>query len=184
MLKKWDLVHPTFPHETIKSYVKRQIEIRKVASIFDKSPVPSKVRVSEVPTECELLRKKILAKHQEIFKEKIGKNGRVNIPPVKLQLKDKDVQPVNVGKCFDVPYHLRRPAIKEFKAMVDAGIVVPHDEPSEWRSQAFPRMKPGSDPPKARWVTDFCKLNACLKRPIWGAESSSQVLLHEVLCLL
>ena len=61
MLRKWDLVHPTFPHETIKSYVKRQIKIRKVASIFDKSPVPSKVRVSEVPTECELLRKKILA---------------------------------------------------------------------------------------------------------------------------
>ena len=68
--------------------------------------------------------------------------------------------------------------MKEFKAMVDAGIVVPHDEPSEWRSQAFPRMKPGSDPPKARWVTDFRKLNSCLKRPIWGAESSSQVLRH------
>ena len=60
--------------------------------------------------------------------------------------------------------------------MVDAGIVVPNDEPSDWRSQAFPRMKPGSDPPKCRWVTDFRKLNACLKRPIWGAESSSQVL--------
>ena len=131
-----------------------------------------------MPTECDLLRQKILNKHQETFKEKIGKNDRVNIPPVKLQLKDKDVQPVNVGKCFDVPYHLRCPAMKEFKAMVDAGIVVPHDEPSEWRSQAFPRMKPGSDPPKARWVTDFRKLNSCLKRPIWGAESSSQVLRH------
>ena len=131
MLRKWDLVHPTFPHETVKSYVKRQMKIRKVASIFDKSSVPSKVRVSDVPTECDLLRQKILNKHQETFKEKIGKNDRVNIPPVKLQLKDKDVQPVNVGKCFDVLSHLRRPAMKEFKAMVDAGIVVPHDEPSE-----------------------------------------------------
>ena len=67
-----------------------------MASIVDKLPVPSKVRVSEVPTECELLLQKILTKHQEIFKEKIGKNDRVNIPPVKLELKDKDVQPVNV----------------------------------------------------------------------------------------
>ena len=83
-----------------------------------------------------------------------------------------------MGKPFDVPYHLRRPAKKEFKEMVDTGIVVQNDEPSDWRSQAFPRMKPGSDPPKCRWVTDFRKLNACLKRPIWGAESSSQVLRH------
>ena len=52
--------------------------------------------MSEVPTECELLRKKILAKHSEIFKDEIDKNDRVNIPPVKLQLNDKDVQQVNV----------------------------------------------------------------------------------------
>ena len=62
--------------------------------------------------------------------------------------------------------------------MIDAGILVPHDEPAEWRSQAFPRMKPGSNPPKARWVTDFRRLNSCLKRPVWGAESSSQVIRH------
>merc|ERR1712215_114768 len=89
-----------------------------------------------------------------------------------------DTPPSNVGKPFDIPYHLRRPARKEFREMVEAGIVIPNDEPSNWRSQAFPRMKPGSDPPKCRWVTDFRKLNACLKRPIWGAESSSQVLRH------
>merc|ERR1712215_59281 len=87
-----------------------------------------------------------------------------------------DTPPSNVGKPFDIPYHLRRPAQKEFEEMVQAGILIPNDEPSNWRSQAFPRMKPGSDPPKCRWVTDFRKLNACLKRPIWGAESSSQVL--------
>ena len=74
--------------------------------------------------------------------DKIGKNDRVNIPPVKLQLNDKDMQPVNVGKPFDIQYHLRRPAKEEFREMVDAGIVVPNDEPSDWRSQAFPRMKP------------------------------------------
>ena len=60
--------------------------------------------------------------------------------------------------------------------MINAGILVPHDKPAEWRSQAFPRMKPGSNPPKARWVTDFRRLNSCLKRPVWGAESSSQVI--------
>ena len=29
---------------------------------------------------------------------------------------------------------------------------------------------------KCRWVSDFCNLNKALKRPIWGSESSSQLL--------
>ena len=130
--------------------------MKKVASVFDKSAISSKVRVNAVPLECQTLRNKILKKQADIFKDKIGKTDRVNIPPVKLQLDEsKDIPPKNVGKSFDVPYHLRRPARKEFREMVDAGIVVPNDEPSDWRCQAFPRMKPGSDPPKCRRVTDF-----------------------------
>ena len=71
-------------------------------------------------------------------------------PPVKLQLDEsKDIPPTNVGKAFDVPYHLRRPARKEFREMVDAGIVVPNNESAAWCSQAFQRMKPGSNPQSA-----------------------------------
>ena len=147
--------------------------------MFDKSATSSKDRVNTIPMECQILHKEILKKHAGIFKDKIGKMDRVNIPPVKLQLDEsKNIPPSNVDKPVDVPYHLRRPAKKEFKEIVDAGIVVQNEEPSDWRSQAFPRMKPGSDPPKCHWVTDFRKLNACLKKPIWGAESSSQVLRH------
>merc|ERR1712208_197052 len=116
-----------------------------VASVFDKSAISSKVRVNTVPLECQILRKGILEKHADIFKDKIGKMDRVKISPVELQLDEsKDIPPTNVGKPFDVRYHLRRPSRKEFREMVDAGIVVPNDEPSDWKSQAFPRMKPGS----------------------------------------
>ena len=78
-----------------------------------------------------------------------------------------------------MPNNLRRPARKEFREMVEASIVVANDEQVDWISQAFPRMKPGSDPPKCQCVTDFRKLNASLKRPVWGPESSSQVLRHK-----
>ena len=105
-------------------------------------------------------------------KDQIGKMDRVNIPPVKLQIDEtKNVPSVHINKPFNVAYHLRRPARREFREMVDAGIVVPNNEPSAWCSQAFPRMKPGSDPPRCRWVT-------ALQRPVWGAESSSQVMRH------
>ena len=62
--------------------------------------------------------KNILKKQAGIFKDKIGKIDRVNIPPVKLQLDEtKDIPPTNVGKPFDVPYHLRCPARKKFREM-------------------------------------------------------------------
>ena len=151
MLKRWNLIHPTFPHETVDKFVNRQLKLRKVAAVFDKSATSSKDRVNTIPLECQILRKEILKKHAGIFKDKIGKMDRVNIPPVELKLDEsKNIPPSNVDKPFDVPYHLRRPAKKEFKEMVDAGIVVQNEEPSDWRSQAFPRMKPGSDPPKFR----------------------------------
>ena len=85
----------------------------------------------------------------------------------------RNVQPVHINKPYDVSYHMRKPAREEFREMIKAGILVPSNEPSDWCSQAFPRLKPGSDPPRCRWVTDFRCLNTALKRPVWGAESSS-----------
>ena len=63
--------------------------------------------------------------------------------------------------------------------MLNSGIVVPADgEPTEWASLAFPRRKPNSYPPKCRWVADFRDLNRALDRPVWGGESSGQLLQH------
>ena len=73
MLKRWDLLHETFPHETVRQYVKRKLKLQKVASVYNKSAIPSKVRVSTVPPECQKLRNKILTKYADIFKDKIGK---------------------------------------------------------------------------------------------------------------
>ena len=82
MLKRWDLLHETFPHETVRQDVKRKLKLQKVASVFNKSAIPSKVRVNTVPLECQILHKEILEKHADIFKDKIGKTDRVNIPPL------------------------------------------------------------------------------------------------------
>jgi len=86
MLKRWNLIHKSFPHETVDNFVKRKLKLHKVASVFDKSAISSKDRVNTIPLECQILRKDMLKKHAGIFKDKIGKLDRVNIPPVKLQL--------------------------------------------------------------------------------------------------
>ena len=82
-------------------------------------------------------------------------------------------------KAYDIPFHLRESVLAEFTEMRKAGIIVESDgETSEWSSHAFPRMKPNSYPIKCRWVTDFRDLNKALNRPIWGGESSGQLLSH------
>merc|ERR1712215_547200 len=82
MLKRWNLIHESFPHETVDNFVKRKLFLHKVASVFDKSSISSKDRVNTIPLECQILRKNILKKHAGIFKDKIGKMDRINIPPV------------------------------------------------------------------------------------------------------
>ena len=72
--------------------------------------------------------------------------------------------------------HLMKPAMKELNEMLRSGAITKNDEATPWCSQAFPVQKPGSDPIKCRWVSDFCNPNKALKRPIWGSESSSQLL--------
>merc|ERR1712055_188672 len=88
MLKKWGLIHSSFPHETVEDFCNRKnkIKTQKIAAVYDKSSISSKDRINNVPEGCQVLRQKILKKHAGIFKDKLGKLDRVNIPPVKLHL--------------------------------------------------------------------------------------------------
>ena len=78
------MVHGTFPKETVDNLVKRMQQENKYDSAYfsyysvetstsHALPPPSK--------QCELLRKKILSNWGEVFKNKLGKEDRVNIEP-------------------------------------------------------------------------------------------------------
>ena len=60
--------------------------MRQWGHTSDGTSIPSKIRVSKVPPECKKLRNKILKKYADVFKDKLEKGYRVNIPPVKLQI--------------------------------------------------------------------------------------------------
>ena len=58
MLKRWDLIHPTFPHKTMGSYVRRvNLQSNRVATIYEKSETSSKIRIRKVKPECKKLKK-------------------------------------------------------------------------------------------------------------------------------
>ena len=69
MLKRWDLIHKTFPHETVGQYIRQKIKLHKAAAVYEKSAISSKIRVSKVPPECKKLFNKILKKYADVLKD-------------------------------------------------------------------------------------------------------------------
>ena len=185
MLKLWRMIHPTFPHESVETYIINKLrsndshvlDSNKIFAIYEKSKIMTKEKLSQKDQKCTDLRNQILKDHHDIFKEQLGPDDRVNIAPVHLEVDHtRNIKPVQAMKPFDIPFHLRKPATKEFNEMLKSGVLTENKEASEWCSQSFPVQKPHSDPISCRWVTDFRNLNRALKRPVWGRESSSQLL--------
>ena len=74
--------------------------------------------------ECRDLQDKILKKYERCFKEKLSPSDRVNIKPVKLEINTSvQIRPHLINTPFHIPYYMREPSDKEFKSMLDAGII-------------------------------------------------------------
>ena len=110
----------------------------------------------------------------EVFKNKLGKEDRVNIEPVQLSLKPGSV-PVYSARPYDTPYHLRPAFDRELKDMLEAEILEPMGlKESEWCSRSFPVLK--GDGSSVRLVSDFKNVNRCIKRPTHPTDSANQLL--------
>ena len=121
-------------------------------------------KIRKQPKECKLLREKILTKYADCFKETIGPEDRVRIKPIHLEIdKSWGIRPVHANKLHDVPIHMRKAADAEFIEMLNSGILSKVDHVTSWCSTSFPVAKPGSDPLKVRWVSDFRNLIRALR---------------------
>ena len=89
----------------------------------------------------------------------------------------KNVSPKAHTRPYDTPYHLREAFDTELREALEVGILSPSTEPSPWVHQLFPVPKPGQ-PGKVRLVSDFCRLNSCMARPVYPTESTNQLLRH------
>ena len=162
------------------NYISKKVKNVNSTDLYNKSNKPTNKLLENIPKEFLKLREKILMENKYNFKEKLGPLDRINHPPVKLKIDEsRGIRPVKNTRAYDIPLHLREAAQDEFNEMISAGIIAPAEpEETGWASMAFPRKKPNSSPIKCRWVTDFRDLNRALDRPVWGGESSSQLLRH------
>ena len=182
LLKKWDLVHDSFPNQTVSSYFYSNKHIKQYSARysnhsenFTKQTFESELR--KPSKACSALREKIFNKFPGNFAEVLGPNDRMSVDPVRLIVDEgKNIKPVCHIRPYDTPYHLRAAFEKEVNNAIMGEILVPCHKPTAWASKAFAVQK--NDPTKVRIVADFRVLNSSLKRPIWPTESSSQLMRH------
>ena len=99
--------------------------------------------------------------------------------PISLVLDQRKLahmKPVNQVKPFDVPIHIRKAYEREISDMLEAGIIVPCEGPTDWNTKAFPVVR--FDGVNSRLVGDFRGLNSVPRKLLWHTESCYQLLRH------
>ena len=187
LLQQWDLVHPSFPRETVSDYFVslNKNKKNKVYSnlyntvnraVYEKSS-QSQRKLRDPSRKCIKLKEKMIHKYKSNFTTCLTAKDRMSVTPVELVMDEtKKIPPAHHTRPFDTPYHLWQAAEAEIKHFIDAKVLTPVPHPTDWMSKAF--FVPKSDPTKVRLVADFRQLNKALKRPHWPTESSGQLLRH------
>ena len=146
MLKKWDMIHSTFPTQTISQYIRNldrnlcnTLDQNKINAIYEKSKITTKEKLSKTNRPCTKLREHILKECHDVFKEYLDRTDRVNKELVHFEVDvSRENNPVQATKAYDIPYHLREPATKEFKEMLRSRVLTQNEEATEWCSHSFP----------------------------------------------
>ena len=107
LLKKWDLLHDTFPYQTISDFIySKRNKVMKAYSIaynFHSSIYEENRPLKKPSQKCNNLRENIMEKYSHVFKEELQPHDRMKVEPVKLKLKEGYISPSFCSKPFDTP---------------------------------------------------------------------------------
>ena len=105
LMKKWDLIHDTFPAETVSDFLQRKINKTKIAYSsrysFDSSIYNESRKLKEPSKDCKKLKATIMSKWEDCFKEHLGPEDRMDVPPVKLRIKEAGIKPFFCIKPYE-----------------------------------------------------------------------------------
>jgi hypothetical protein len=108
---------------------------------------------------------RILSQFSETFSDSLEKaHGSLAGPPMHIELQPELAKnPLRVKTVRKTPIHIQAAADKLVEELLQAGIIVPVKEPTDWISPAHFVPKPGG---RARLVTDYGVLNKAVKGPV------------------
>ena len=123
---------------------------------------------------CSDLKKAWLRDFPEVFKEDLGREDRIDIEPIVIDLVNnhKDIHAFHPKTGVDVPAYMEEAARKELQRMLNAGMIEQIQGYTENLSRGFFVEKPGKETVKDRLVADFREINKKLRRPEHCLEGS------------
>ena len=97
LMKSWDIIHQTFPEETVSDYLYKLTNKSSLAysSLYSlQNNIYSESKVLKDPSkECRKLKEEIIGAWGDCLKDKLGPEDRMKVPPVKLKLKSSEGRP-------------------------------------------------------------------------------------------
>ena len=127
--------------------------------------------------DVEKLRKKLLRKYSAVFKRDLGKEYRIIIDPVKIELIDDSRDMGNAMIPSEAPRHLQDAADEKLARLLKSGCLEPVHHPTSNCSRAFFEQKNTKDGTiKARLVTDLRNVIYNTKRVGTPLDGSSYIL--------
>merc|ERR1711867_223859 len=130
--------------------------------------------------KCEELRQAWLEDYQEVFKEDVTIDDRIEMETVRVGLVEnhEDIPIPHPKAANDIPAYLREAADRELARMLAGGLIEKVEEYTETVSRGFfveKKTLPGEEP-KVRLVADFRNMNMKLQRPEYPLDNSSAIL--------
>ena len=113
-LKKWGILHDSFPHENLDDFITRKYLNINTAYYSDVLNLNTNLysvnrTIREPSQECKKKREEILTEWSSCFKEKLEKGDRIKHPPIKIKLKENSsIPPSHCSHPYDTPFHLRK----------------------------------------------------------------------------
>ena len=117
----------------------------------------------------------ILTDFADVVGDGLGSScGTIRGPPMTIHLRDDvNVRPLRVLTSRPVPLHYAAAAEALIDELLQAGVIVPITQPTEWISPAFFVPKPSG---KVRLVTDYKELNKCIARPVHPFTAAADIM--------
>ena len=104
----------------------------------------------------------VVADFPSVFKHELGE-APMSVPKMSIHLTENYV-PYRISTARQVPLRFKNPAKKVVSDLINARVIMPVSEPTEWCPSAFFVHK--ADGKKVCLVTDYTKLSKYVKRPV------------------
>ena len=108
------MILQSFPYENLSDFVDTQQKNKGFqeyySSLYEmQAQIYQESKPLREPSKkCQKLKREILTKWGSCFKEKLGREDRMDHPPIKLKLrKDRAIKPSFYMRPFYTPFHLR-----------------------------------------------------------------------------